>query len=252
MATSDKLNKILETKAAIKQAIIDKGVDVGEDVVFADYPAKISAIESGGEGSLTKEQSDIINAWNQRTKNGTSLDALYHGYYRQSGGDVVDLDLQYIDFSKVTDITQMFADNSIKSITIRNMDTSNITTMSFTFYSISSLIELDLSNWYTPNLKHVNYMFGICTRLETIDIRNFDLTNCSSASNMFYLCSKLHTLRLDNCNNTTISNIITSTNFPTGTITDSEGNTITRKIYCKEANAAGLTAPTNWVFEYVD
>ena len=247
MATSDKLNKLLETKAAIRNAIIDKGVDVGEDVVFADYPSKISAIESGGEGSLTKEQSDIINAWNQRTKNGTSLDCLYCGYYKNSSGNIVDLDLQHLDFSKVTTIDQMFSNNSIKSITIKNMDTSNIRIMSFVFYTISILTELDLSEWYTPNVTTVKYMFGVCTKLETVDIRNFDLTNCSTASNIFYSCRSLHTLRLDNCSNDTINKIITSSGFPTGTI---EG--VTRTIYCKETNAAGLTAPDGWVFEYVE
>ena len=251
MATADKLNKLLETKAAIRQAIIDKGVEIGDDTIFADYASKIDSIEVGGE-SITEEQSNIINAWNQRTNNGTSLDALYCNYYRSSSGNIVDLDLQCIDFSKVTDINMMFSDNSIKSITIRNMDTSNIRTMSFVFYSISILTELDLSDWYTPNVTTVKYMFGLCTKLETVDIRNFDLTNCSSTSNIFYNCTSLHTIRLDNCSNDTISKIITSSNFPTGTITDSEGNTITRKIYCKEANATGLTAPDGWVFEYVE
>ena len=46
MSTADKLNKLLETKAAIKKAIINKGVDVADDTVFADYPAKIDAIEA--------------------------------------------------------------------------------------------------------------------------------------------------------------------------------------------------------------
>jgi hypothetical protein len=64
---------------------------------------------------------------------------------------------------------------------------------------------------------------------------------------MFSGCSKLHTLRLDNCSNDTINKIITSSGFPIKTI---EG--VTRKIYCKEENAAGLTAPTNWIFEYID
>ena len=90
-------------------------------------------------------------------------------------------------------------------------------------------------------------MFGVCTKLETVDIRNFDLINCSTASNIFYSCRSLHTLRLDNCSNDTINKIITSSGFPTGTI---EG--VTRTIYCKEANAAGLTAPDGWVFEYVE
>ena len=46
MSTADKLNKVLETKQAIKQAIIDKGGTVGD--VFADYPTAIQNIQGGG------------------------------------------------------------------------------------------------------------------------------------------------------------------------------------------------------------
>lgn len=45
--TADKLNKVLQSKAAIKAAIEAKGVtDVGD--VLANYPAKIASIQSGG------------------------------------------------------------------------------------------------------------------------------------------------------------------------------------------------------------
>ena len=53
MSTADKLNKLLETKQAIKQAIIDKGVDVSNDTVFAEYPAKINAIEGASNIDLS-------------------------------------------------------------------------------------------------------------------------------------------------------------------------------------------------------
>lgn len=240
--TIDKLNKVKETKTAIRQAIANKGVEVPEDTIFADYPDKIAAIESGGGGSLTKEQSDIINAWNQRTINGTSLENLYSNYYKNSSGDVVDLDLKYIDFSKVTTISSMFSNNSIKSIIIRNMNTSNIRNMSFLFYQVTNLTELDLSDWYTPNVTSVKYMFGLCRNLEIVNISNFDLTNCSSVSDMFYNCKNLHTLRLDNCSRDTINKIITSQNFPINDIGE------IRTIYCKRSEAYDLEPPTNWVF----
>ena len=50
MSTADKLSKLLETKEAIKQAIIDKGGTVGD--VFADYPTAIQNIQSGGSGTF--------------------------------------------------------------------------------------------------------------------------------------------------------------------------------------------------------
>lgn len=47
MSTMDKINKIAESKAAIKAAIEAKGVsDVGN--VLSEYPAKIASIQTGG------------------------------------------------------------------------------------------------------------------------------------------------------------------------------------------------------------
>ena len=57
--TVDKLNKLLQTKAAIKTAIEAKGVTVG-DAKFADYPTKIAAIEGGG-GSTSASHERILD-----------------------------------------------------------------------------------------------------------------------------------------------------------------------------------------------
>lgn len=46
--TADKLNKLLETKTAIKDAIVAKGVAVADTDTFASYPAKIAEISGGG------------------------------------------------------------------------------------------------------------------------------------------------------------------------------------------------------------
>lgn len=49
--TSDKLKRALITKKEIREAIISKGVDFPEDLVFSKYPEKIQDIETGGGGS---------------------------------------------------------------------------------------------------------------------------------------------------------------------------------------------------------
>lgn len=54
MSTANKLNKILESKAAIKAAIEAKGVEnVGE--ILSEYPAKIAAIPTGDEYALESQ-----------------------------------------------------------------------------------------------------------------------------------------------------------------------------------------------------
>ena len=44
----DKLDSINVTKQAIRQAIVDKGIDIPEGTTFYEYAGKIAAIESGG------------------------------------------------------------------------------------------------------------------------------------------------------------------------------------------------------------
>lgn len=57
MATADKLNKLLETKQAIKQAIISKGGTVSDSDTFASYATKISELTTSGttECSIIKQ-----------------------------------------------------------------------------------------------------------------------------------------------------------------------------------------------------
>ena len=48
--TADKLNYLISTKNAIKQAIIDKGVDVSDTDTFRSYADKIVDIQAGSTG----------------------------------------------------------------------------------------------------------------------------------------------------------------------------------------------------------
>ena len=51
MSISDKFNEVDTVKSQIKQAIIDKGVEVASTDGFATYPAKIASISGGGASS---------------------------------------------------------------------------------------------------------------------------------------------------------------------------------------------------------
>lgn len=59
---NDKLNKILSTKTEIKNAIIEKGVDVSDLDTFASYADKIRSI-SGGGGSCNTFQPNSDMLW---------------------------------------------------------------------------------------------------------------------------------------------------------------------------------------------
>lgn len=52
MTIADKLRKVLSTKNALKQALIDKGVEVSDTDDFASYVGKIESITGGGGASI--------------------------------------------------------------------------------------------------------------------------------------------------------------------------------------------------------
>ena len=148
----------------------------------------------------------------------------------------------------VTNMNSMFCYcESLTTLDVSSFDTSEATSMFNMFVFCANLVSLNLSHFNTSKVTDIRQMFWGCSNLAELDIRNFDMTNATQTSSMFSNCTSLHTLRLDNCSNDTINKIITSSNFPTNAIAG-----VTRKIYVKEANAAGLTPPTNWIFEFVD
>ena len=239
MATSDKLNKLLETKEEIRHSIEKKGVEIGEDVVFADYPNKIAEISGGSNDFLAL-----------RTNNHTNYDSLFERY---KGDSLEPFALDTWDTSNVTTMSYMFSICNVKDYNLSNWDFSKVTDASGMFSS-SNAVNINLSSWYVgPEIEYLNMgqMFAYCNDLETLDIRSLNIAIRATITNAFYNCNRLHTLRLDRCENDTINKIITSTGFPTGLVwNDKEGTNVTRKMWVSPKYVGDLTAPDGW--EFVD
>ena len=121
--TAQKLNKILETKEAIRTAINNKGGTLTTTDTFASYPSAIDSLPSGGGGSLK-----------------TLLDATKSCYYlfnEYSGASVNDL-ISYSDTENVTNMSYMFRSCS-KLTTIPQLNTSNVTNMNNMFSDCANL-----------------------------------------------------------------------------------------------------------------
>ena len=176
------------------------------------------------------------------TSNVTDMEQMFIGCEK-----LTSLNVSSFNTSNVTDMTDMFSYcYKLTSLDVSSFDTSKVTNMDGMFTYCSTLTSLDLSNFDTSNVTGMYCMFSACNALESLNLSNFNVSETTNVDAMFQDCDNLHTIRLDNCSNETIDKIINSTKFPTGT------TTVARVIFCKQENAAGLTAPTNWVFEYID
>ena len=107
--------------------------------------------------------------------------------------------LEYLDISNVTDMSWMFYScSSLASLDLSSFNTSNVTRMDYMFSGCSSLTTLDLSSFNTSKVTRMDYMFGHCSSLTTLDLGNFNTDKVIDISSMFYDCSRLTTLDLGN------------------------------------------------------
>lgn len=196
--TAQKLNKILETKEAIRTAINNKGGTLTTTDTFASYPSAIDNLPSGGGGSLK-----------------TLLDATQSTYYLfkdYSGKNVNNL-ISYNDTSnvtnmartfyqcpnlatipqlntnKVTNMSSMFS-NCPSLVTIPQLDTSKVTNMSEMFLGCYALATIPQLN--TSKVTDMTHMFNSCKELTTIP--QLDTSNVTKMSTMFISCYKLTTI----------------------------------------------------------
>ena len=203
--TAQKLNKILETKEAIRTAINNKGGTLTTTDTFASYPSAIDSLPSGGGNTLKT----LLDA----TKSSFSLFSSY------SGISVNDL-ISYNDTENVTNMVNMFYNcvnletnpqlntskvNSMngmfkycrKLATYMQLDTSSVTTMNEMFYQCAKLTSVQTD---TRNVTSMTEMFSFCRNLATIDITHMNITSASDTYNFAYYCCSLTKLIIRNMN----------------------------------------------------
>lgn len=196
--TADKLNKILESKAAIKAAIEAKGVtDVGD--VLAEYPDKIASISGGGKfvvpDGLKFGYSKVFDATQLDTSQVTDMSGMLLQYKGTS------LDLSSWDTSNVTDMSSMFSNSVyITSLDLSSLNVDNVTDMSYLFNYCNDIKSINLTGWNTSNVTNMSYMFGSIYDLTSIDdisgFRDLDMSKVTTMSSMFTACSKLTSVNL--------------------------------------------------------
>ena len=78
-----------------------------------------------------------------------------------------------------------------------NLNTSEVTDMSFMFFGCSSLTSLDVSGFNTAKVTNMDYMFSGCSKLTSLDVSNFNTANVTDMNSMFAYCRNLTTIYCD-------------------------------------------------------
>ena len=151
-----------------------------------------------------------------------------------------------LNTSNVTDMSYMFCGCSgLTSLDVSNFNTSKVKDMGSMFSGCSSLTSLDVSNFNTANVTDMGSMFSGCSGLTSLDVSTFNTANVTDISWMFCSCSGLTSLDLSHFNTEKVTNMswmfygcsgLTSldvSNFKTDNVTD---------MYVMFYNCSGLTS----------
>ena len=169
--TAQKLNKILETKEAIRTAINNKGGTLTTTDTYASYPSAIDSLPSGGSTLKT-----LLDA----TK------STYYLFYNYKGINVDGL-ISYDDTSSVKNMSYMFSDCS-NLTTIPQLDTISVTNMTTMFYNCRNLKKIDITYMNSSSSSDVSYFASDCYSLTKLIIRNMPKIPAISLYSTFSNC----------------------------------------------------------------
>lgn len=187
MATiAEQLTSLANTKTAIKQAIIDKGVSVADTDPFSAYPAKIGEIQAGGGGTATKF--------------GASLDTFF--------GDVVDGVLNKtawtgaLNFAGVTEIGSnalyyaFYNNTRITSVDLSSIITIGYCGMEYTFNGCTGITSVDLSSLQSVSYSGMNAAFSGCRGITSLDLSSLQSVGNSGMLSAFNGCTGITSVDL--------------------------------------------------------
>ena len=113
----------------------------------------------------------------------------------------------FIDTSKVTNMSYMFADYKGSELDVSHFDTSNVKNMGSMFNQCHALTSLNVTNWNTSKVTNMDCMFQSCQSLTSLDVSHFDTSNVKNMESMFDDCSSLTLLDVSNWNTSNVTNM---------------------------------------------
>ena len=141
-----------------------------------------------------------ITGWN--TENVTNMRELF------CGANLVTLDLRELETGNVTDMSWMFyANYYLEDVNLSSFDTGKVEDMTYMFYACHKLEIINLSSFDTSNVKSMGYMFASCNSLTELNINHFVTSNLIDMTSMFSGCSSLTALNLSNFDTSKVTSI---------------------------------------------
>ena len=170
-------------------------------VVFTDKTKPASAtlidVDADGDGSVVAwmdETTMFVSSQESNQRIIASADCSSMFALRTT--KISSIDFSNLDTQDVTNMSYMFSCYSLTSLDLSPLNTQNVTNMSSMFHGCSGLTALDLTPLNTQNVTNMGSMFCGCSGLTALDLTPLDTQKVTNMSSMFDGCSGLTTLDL--------------------------------------------------------
>lgn len=188
-STSNKLDRIINTKENIRKEIAKQGVRCDLDTPFEQYPYKISQI---GKSDVSPDSSWQTSILSPSKRNASYL--FYNCPIQELSANDIQA-LYDMGLTSSTNASYMFSRSSIKKLPDLNLP--NVLEATYMFSECTTYTGQDTGSIILPSITNLTYMFSSCTNL----ITNPDIISGESSITcygMFRDCTKLKEINLNN------------------------------------------------------
>ena len=113
-----------------------------------------------------------------------------------------------LNTENVTNMSYMFVKcKALTSLNLSNFNTEKVTDMNSMFYNCNALTSLDLTSFNTAEVTNMSNMFRSCFALTSLDLSSFNTAKVTNMSNMFRLCKALTSLDISNFNTAEVTDM---------------------------------------------
>ena len=103
--------------------------------------------------------------------------------------------IENLNTANVTDMSYMFKNcSNLVKLDVTHFNTAKVTTMIGMFTDCSNLTELDVTHFNTAKVTIMNGMFSGCSNLTELDLTHFNTVNVTNMYDMFFGCKSLTTI----------------------------------------------------------
>ena len=116
--------------------------------------------------------------------------------------------IENLNTANVTDMSYMFKNcSNLAKLDVTHFNTANVTDMSYMFKNCSNLAKLDVTHFNTAKVTDMYEMFNGCSNLAELDVTHFNTANVTDMSYMFKNCSNLAKLDVTHFNTAKVTDM---------------------------------------------